>query len=163
MHIDVKQILLQIVNFSILMFVLNKFLYQPILKVLDARSQKIKDGLDAAEKNLEDQAKAEEKQKELLLKTQKQAGEILDQARVEAKAAAKDIVATAKAEASDAVAKEYQILKSKLQADELKVRRHLSSVIADATASVLQGALTEPAHRSLIKKQIKELAHVEKN
>lgn len=40
--INWKLIIAQLVNFAILVFVLNKFLYQPILNVLEKRKQEVK-------------------------------------------------------------------------------------------------------------------------
>ena len=52
--IDIKLLVVQIINFGILFFVLKKFLYTPILKLLDERKKEV------------------EKQKELLTKTEEE-------------------------------------------------------------------------------------------
>lgn len=43
--IDPKLFIGQIINFLILLFILTKFAYKPIVKLLDDRRQKIADGL----------------------------------------------------------------------------------------------------------------------
>src|SRR3989338_3520624 len=56
----------QIVNFLLLLFILKRFLYKPILKVLQIRQQKIKDSLkNAAEIEKRLNAIAEEREKKL--------------------------------------------------------------------------------------------------
>ena len=72
MQINAIQIILQIVNFAVLVTVLTKFLYKPILKILEGRAQRIQEGLEAAEKSLEERAAVEEKKQEILIKTEKQ-------------------------------------------------------------------------------------------
>ena len=55
--IDWKLFLAQIVNFSVILFVLRKFAYQPILKMLTQRRKTIEGGLEMraqAEKNLKE-------------------------------------------------------------------------------------------------------------
>ncbi len=55
--IDWKLFLAQIVNFSVILFVLRKFAYQPILKMLRERREGIEKGVEMraeAEKNLKD-------------------------------------------------------------------------------------------------------------
>lgn len=157
MQINFLQVLLQIVNFAILVAVLTKFLYKPILKILEARAQKIQEGLEAAEKSLEEKARTQEAKTEILAKTEKEAADILDAARIDAKKAAKDIVAAARHDAQEAVAKEYQILEGKLKEEELKIRRNLANVVAKTTATVLQGALSETTQRQIINSQISKL------
>ena len=73
MEIDIKQVLLQLLNFGILVFIFGKFMFQPILKILDARSKKIQDGQLAAEKSLKEAAGAEKKQAERLAEASKKA------------------------------------------------------------------------------------------
>ena len=45
-----KLFIAQIINFAILLFILKKFLYEPIAKMMEERKAKIKQGLDDAEK-----------------------------------------------------------------------------------------------------------------
>ena len=55
--IDWKLFLAQIVNFSVILFVLRKFAYQPILKMLRERRENIEKGIEMsgqAEKNLKE-------------------------------------------------------------------------------------------------------------
>ena len=92
MEIHFDQILLQLINFGIVLFVLVKFLYKPVLKILDQRSEKIDAGLAAAEKNLEEQAKVEELKKKQLTQAEKQASKIIEEAKLEAQHLSKDIV-----------------------------------------------------------------------
>ena len=47
--INGKLLLAQIVNFFILLYILKRFAYKPILKVLDDRKEKIEKGLRDAE------------------------------------------------------------------------------------------------------------------
>jgi len=157
MQIDITQILLQIVNFGILLAVLTRFMYKPILKILESRSLKIQAGLEAAEKSLEEAAKADEKRQATLLKTEKQASKVLDKARVEAKHAAREIVTTAKKEAQEAVKKEYKILEARLQKEETKARKNIASLVAETTKTVLKGALSQKEQKSIIASQIKQL------
>lgn len=157
MQINAIQVILQIVNFAILAIVLTKFLYKPILSILDSRAKRIQEGLEAAEKSLTEKAKLEEKKQAILAESEAKAADVLDQARLEAKAASKQIVAEARTEATKAVEREYQILEGKLREEELKIRHNLSDLIAETTATVLQGALTQKTQQQIIKSQITEI------
>lgn len=160
MQINLMQILWQIVNFVILLIILTKLVYRPILKILEERSKKIQAGLQAAEKSLEEQAKAEAKHRHLLAQAEGEAEKILDATRAEAKVTAKDIIATARREAKANADKEYQILRDKLQQEQLKVRHHLVNLVTETTAAVLRTSLTASIHKQIIKKQIQELSKI---
>ncbi len=69
--IDWKLILIQAVNFGLLLFVLHRFLYKPVLAVIDARREKIK-------RSIEDTLRAEEE----LGKAEAERIHILHEARV---------------------------------------------------------------------------------
>ncbi len=47
--LNLPQLIAQIVNFFVLLFILRAVAYKPILKMLDERKQKIAEGLNAAE------------------------------------------------------------------------------------------------------------------
>jgi len=68
MEINFFQIIFQIINFTILLLLLKKFLYKPILKILKQRAQKIEEGIEAAEKSIEERDKLEELKKSRRLK-----------------------------------------------------------------------------------------------
>jgi F-type H+-transporting ATPase subunit b len=57
--IDWKLILIQAVNFGLLLFVLHRFLYKPILAVVDARREKIAHSIKNALRAEEELGKAE--------------------------------------------------------------------------------------------------------
>lgn len=58
MHLDWWTIGLQTINFAILVWLLHRFLYKPVLAMIDARKAEVRRQLDAA-KEMEDRAKAQ--------------------------------------------------------------------------------------------------------
>lgn len=160
MEIQLTQVLLQALNFGLLLFVMAKFLYKPILKILDERANKISEGLQAAEKNLEEKSKIEELKQDELTKAQKKASEILEEATLQAKALQRDIVAEARKEAQNTIKKQEEELKSHLAAEELKLKGMVSELVVSATKSVLKDSLDPAHHKEIVKKQISKLKEV---
>ncbi len=64
--LDLKLLVAQIVNFAILFFVLTKFLYKPLLKLLDERKKKVEETLTNSLKIEERLVKLEEEKKKVL-------------------------------------------------------------------------------------------------
>ncbi len=90
--IDARLIIIQIVNFAILMAVLGYFLYKPILKMLQDREDKIKQGIADAEQAAVALSQAEAGKKEILTAAHSAAEEVAQRAKGSAEEAAADIV-----------------------------------------------------------------------
>lgn len=99
MEINIWQILFQAINFGLLLFILNKFLYKPILNALNERAKKINEGLLAADKNIKGAEEMEKSKKLEITKARKEAQAIIREAEAEAKKKADSIVAEAKLKA----------------------------------------------------------------
>lgn len=97
-------LVIQIFNFAVLLFLLQKFLYVPVRKLLDKRQKEIEKGLDDAKKATE-QLDHIESQKEIVLReANTKSDQILKNSKEKALSLEKAILAKAKF-------KEDQILK----------------------------------------------------
>jgi F-type H+-transporting ATPase subunit b len=100
LHIELKQVISQVIAFLVMVWVLKRFAWKPILEILDARRDKIKAEFDDIEqKKLEVQKLANEYQeklkgieakafafkKEAISEGQKAAHHIQSEARIQAK------------------------------------------------------------------------------
>src|SRR3989338_792281 len=100
--IDWKILLAQIINFAILLFILQKFAYKPIVKMLNSRREEIEKAdkhaseIDARIKNIEETKEA------ALAEARKESTKMIKKAETNAVEAAEKIMADAKAEATRA-------------------------------------------------------------
>ncbi len=101
--IDVKLIIIQIINFVVLAGLLSYFLYKPVLKILTEREEKIKKGIEDAEAAAKAKASALEEKQAVLSEAQKEAQEIDARAKAFAKEKEEEIVTAAQAKASDVI------------------------------------------------------------
>jgi F-type H+-transporting ATPase subunit b len=163
MEIHFSQILFQIVNFGLLLFLLTKLMYKPILKILDQRAEKIDEGLLAAQQNLEEKARIEEHKKSELKKAEVEAAKIMDEAKTEAKIAAKSIIDEARIEAQNAISKEESAFKARIADEEHYLSQRMSTYITLTTKSVLKDVLNEDHQREIINRQIKFLSKAQLN
>jgi F-type H+-transporting ATPase subunit b len=156
--IDWQMLIFQSVAFLILLFVLAKWVFPPLMKAVDNRQEAIEAGTKAA-------AAAEEKAAEAEQKVQ----ELLKQARTEAK----DIVATAKDEANAMVADSETKAKSRadkivkdahdqLEKDVIAARRALHNdtieLVAAATEKVVGKTVSKDVDKKIIAEAVKERA-----
>ena len=147
----------QIVNFLIMLYLLKRFLYKPILKVLEERKKAIAQSLQNADEIESRLNKLTEEEEKRLLKSaqegakiikeaQDSAVQIIDEAKVKAEDLAQDIVRKAQAQ--------LQVEKQQLQQE---VMDNLGEFIVLGLKKVTGKVLTKKDQQDLIKRSVKEI------
>lgn len=162
MAIHWYQLLFQIINFAILLLVLKKFLYQPIINLINQRNKKIEDSIKAAEATLKEKATIEAIKKQAIEAAEKEAVKIIDSARKESDKAAKQILETAKVEAEGEVDKKLKVLSEKLAEEEALLTDRITDLVVKTTASVLKDSLSSVQQKAIIDSEIKKLAKLKR-
>ncbi len=78
--INSKLLVIQVINFGILLFLLHRFLYRPLLKLMNERQEKIEQGLSDAKNASAELADASAKHAEMVAQAKDEAREIVDKA-----------------------------------------------------------------------------------
>lgn len=157
MEIDIKQVLLQLLNFGILVALFTRFAFKPILKILDARSKKIVDGQAAAEKSLKATAELEKKQADRLAQASKQAAGIIAEAKVESKKLGVELINEAKNVASVELTKQKEAFQKELEAQELALKKRLAILVVETTKTVLADSLKASDLKTITAKELAKL------
>lgn len=146
------------INFIIVAFLLHRFAYKPILKVLEDRRRRIEDGLRNAEQIKVQLAQAQKTSSEIIGKASVEAQQLIDEARTAAKVLQERQTQQAIAEAEQIVAKAREateIERARMMAD---LRRELSRLVIDTTAKVSGKVLTMDDQRRLTEETAREIA-----
>jgi F-type H+-transporting ATPase subunit b len=143
-------LLWHLANFFVLLLLLRRFLFKPVVGMLDARAQRVRDSMDQAEQARRAAEQAQADRQTLLAETRREAEKI----RARADEQAKRILADA-----DARAKERQQL-AEQQAEAAarqieervmaQVRVQLADLVVTAVERVTRGALDANAQRGLV-------------
>lgn len=148
----------QVVNFFILLFLLKRFLYKPLLKVLEERKQKITESLKNAEEIERKLSETEIQTEKILAGALAEGQKILDQtnetvAQIMEKAnkTAEQILLKAADDAKKTVALEREILMS-------QSRIQMGSLVALAIKQVTGKLLTEKDKKEIIEREIKNIS-----
>jgi len=148
MLIDWFTVIAQVVNFLILVWLLKRFLYKPILNAIDAREQRIAAVLADADAK---QAEARKERDEFQHKNEEfeqQRASLLSQATDEAKAARVQLLDAARRDSDDLRAKQQQALRSEQQSlSETLTRRAQQEVFAIARQTLADLATTSLEER----------------
>ena len=136
--IDIKLLAAQIINFVLLMFILKRYAYQPMLRLMDERAAKIEKGLKDAEAAEQKLRSIEEEEKTILAGARQQAKELL----VETDKAAKEREALKLSETEARVKKLFSDAETKLEDDRTRMiedaKRELSETVMLAVEKILK-------------------------
>ena len=153
--IDWKLLIAQIVNFLVLLFILYKFAYGPIVAMLEKRQRKIEQGLKDAEgarKNLE---KSEERQKEILKKARADFKVIVGKARTQAEKSKSEIAAEAKAQAEKIITDAKNQIKQEKQKTINEIKSEIGGLVIAAAEKVIDEKMDEKRDKEMIEKSLK--------
>lgn len=155
--INLTSFIAQIINFLIVMFLLWKFAYKPVLGILETRQKKVEQGLKDADKAASDRQNAELDAEKIREKAYKEANEILKNAKEaaaletgelvkKASEQADRIMANAKAEAASA--------KDKVMSE---AKKEISDVVIIALDKVVGEEFSDEEKKKLTARAISEL------
>lgn len=147
----------QIVNFTILLYLLKRFLYKPILKVLEERRQKIETSMKQADEIQKRFAETAKKQEELLDKARSEASKIVNDAKDEAKALADTIQKESKENVEEAIKRTQEALELEKQKMIAEAKDQIVDVVAAATEKVVTKTLRPEDKERLVKEAIKDI------
>jgi F-type H+-transporting ATPase subunit b len=155
--IEPKLLIAQIVNFLIIVFVLSKLLYKPILSMLAKRKKEIEEGLKLTEKMREEDEKFQQKKQKMLETTRAEAAVILEEARKQAKEEEKEIIAVAHKEAEAIIEKGKAEAQRAMTEMEKGVKKSAIELAVTMSKRLLTGILSNEDKHKLITKHVKEL------
>jgi F-type H+-transporting ATPase subunit b len=149
-------VLVAIVQFLVLFFLLQRFLWGPIQKTLQARADRIREGLMAAEEAKRERSHLQIEVERLLTEARREAAAIADRATRAAEAAAADIRAQAKAE-GDRLRERAKADAEQLHQQALaQLRSEVASMAVLAASRILGKEVDANTHRALIERSLDE-------
>ena len=150
-------LLIQILNFIILVGILGHFAYKPILKVMDERKARIQNDLDSAAAANAAAAKLKETYEAPLQDAQAQAQEIVNKAVKEAKVQAQEQIDAA----HDAIEKEKEMAAKQIERERKDALEDLKTQVAalscDIAAKIISKNMTPDVNDRLISESIAKL------
>src|SRR2546421_3793941 len=138
------------INFIVLFLLLRQFLFKPVVGMLDARAQRVRDSMQQADQARRAAEQAEADRRVLLEETRREA----EQIRARADEQAKRILADAETRAQERQRHiEQQAEESARQIEErvmAQVRAQLADLVVTAVDRVTRGVLDTNAQRGLV-------------
>ena len=155
--LDIKILIAQLINFAILLFILWKFAYKPMFKILEDRKKKIETGIENAVKAEEKLKEIGEEEKKVMIQAKKEAAKILDEAKVMAEESRKKNIEKTKEEIGQLINQEKENMRLE-KAEILKsINREVADLVVATVEKVIAEKMTGAKDEELIKKAIGKL------
>lgn len=154
--INLPLLISQLISFLILLGVLYFVAYKRILKMLDERSNRVKESLEQAEFVKAQSVKAEEEVKKQIQTAAQRGQELIAQATQtsdEIRAKAQDL---AKQDAEALIEKTKQVIKTERDSAVEELRREFADLTILAASKVVGESLDKETHKKLIDKVLQE-------
>lgn len=152
--LNIGDIVVTLVIFSLLMLLLKKFAWGPLMGVMQQREDLIASEIEAAENSRQESHKLLEEQRAILKDASTQAQQIVENAKKQGEVSREDIITTARAEAGrmkDAAVQEIANEREKAIA---AVRDEVVALSLLAASKVLNKEISEEENRQLINETI---------
>nr|WP_238988118.1 F0F1 ATP synthase subunit B [Filibacter tadaridae] len=153
-RLNLGDILVTLIFFMILMFLLKKFAWGPLMGIMDQRAELIANEISAAEQSRSESHKLLEEQRNLLKEARENAQSIVENARNQGEAQRAELMATARAEVNRM--KESATIEIATEKDKAvaAVREEFVSLSILAASKVLGKEISEEDNRALIEETI---------
>lgn len=162
LSIDATLLWATIVVFALFAWVLGKFAWGPLLKIVDEREKTIRDQVDSAQQAAADAKDLLVQHQEMLKGAGREREEILQKAVKEAEQVRTDLVTKARADADQVVSKAREQMQREKDLAIAELRAQVADIAVEAASRIVKSSLTDEAQRKLVDDYIKELPRAQK-
>jgi F-type H+-transporting ATPase subunit b len=155
-------LLAQFLSFGILLIILLLVAYKPVTKMLEERSNKIKESMDQAEFIKQQVAKTEQMVQEQLAQARKQGQDLVAQAAQIGERLKEEARQQARQDAEAIVARARTEIKAEREESIAKLREEFVEIAIQAAEKVINKALDKETHRQLIQETLEQSTKLKK-
>ena len=154
--VDVWKLLFQVLNFLLLLWLLNRYLFKPVLARLDERQTRIQKGLEDAEAAARDRELARAEREAAVAEARKEAQAMIARATKIAEDSRNEIVAEARAEAEKVSVRAREEITAEKEKAMAELRAQVADLAVLAAGRVIDRSLDPQAHRALVEQFLAE-------
>lgn len=147
----------QMVNFLVLLFILQKLLYKPIIKVLEERKRRIEEGLINADKIQKELEETEAKRTQVMDKAIEEGKRIIAEATAAGNQIHADAQAKSKADMEEMMAQGMQMIAGEKEKMKSEVKSEVATMIQMSLEKVLGKALDSKMQQKLVEESVKTI------
>ncbi|PKM90128.1 MAG: ATP synthase F0 subunit B [Firmicutes bacterium HGW-Firmicutes-12] len=160
MSVNIHDMIWAIVNFLVLVAILNKFLYKPILGMLDARKLDIKSRLDEANDARNEAMQVKEEYTREMQNARIEAQEIITKATKLAENSKTGIIQEARVESEKVIKKAQEEIRLEKEKAKTELRNEVATLAVLAAGRVLERTIKPEDHEQMISQFVQEVGDV---
>ena len=139
-----------IITFVVVLLVLKRFVWTPLLEALDERQRRIRESLEGAEKARDEARATLAEHQKALAGAEAEARDIVAQAREAAERVRSDLVSQARQEAEQTLEQARRTIESEKLAALGELRREVADLAVRAAGEILDANLDDERNRRLV-------------
>lgn len=147
----------QIVNFLIIFYLLKRYAFGPIMKVLKDRRAMVAESIQNAEETERLLTQTEEKEKDVLKKAQSQAQSMITDAKKQAAEIQSQAEAQTKERVEKMIADAQKKIEEQTRKSEKELAAHVTKLSVEILEKSLQGFFTDKEQEEVLKKAVKQI------
>jgi len=147
----------QTLAFVIFVAICWKYVWPPIIAIMEEREKRIADGLEAAKKADDSLAEAQLAFDQEINKAKVEAAEILEKANSRASQIVNDATVKAEVEAEKILSSASKTIENDVNKAKEELRQKMSELIIDTSEKILGDEISSEKHQELLKKAASEL------
>ena len=147
----------QTLAFVIFVAICWKYVWPPIIAIMEEREKRITDGLEAAKKADDSLEEAQLAFDQEMNKAKEQAAEILEKANSRASQIVNDATEKAEVEAGKILSSASKTIENDVNKAKEELRQKMSELIIDTSEKILGNEISPEKHQELLKKAAAEL------
>ncbi len=152
-----------IVTFLVLVFLLSKFAWKPIISALESREKAIRDAIEEANRAREEAQDLLRQHEELIGKAEAEAREIVQAARETSEQVRREAEVAARAESQRLLDQARRDIQNAKEAALRDIRDTVADLAIQAAAKIVQESLDSERHRKMIDDLIERLPETRAN
>lgn len=147
-----------VITFVVLLLILKKVAWKPILEALDQREAAIKESLDKAEKAKEEAQKVLDKNQAYIAQAEEESKKIIDQSRVYAEKLKAQMISESKEQARKIVEDASAEIERKKEAAFNELKNQVAEIAINAAEKILRESLDKDSNKKIVDKYINEIS-----
>jgi F-type H+-transporting ATPase subunit b len=155
--VDLPKLAFQIINFLLLLYLLNRFLFKRVFALLDERQARISKGLEDAAAAARDRQLASAEREAAVAEARKEANEMIARANKIAEDTRNEILADARTEAEQATARAREEIVAEKDKAMAEIRGQVAELALAAAGKLVRRQMDDPTQRRLVEEFLAEV------
>lgn len=158
---DIGVIFWTIVTFLVVLFILGKFAWKPIIRAIDEREKSIKDDIEKAERTRKEAEELVNTQKKLLEESRKESAMMIEEGKRTAEKAKSDIMEQAKRSEREIVEQGQKKVEQEARKAIQGIKEHAADLAIVVAKKLIVSSMNEKEQKKLVEDYLKELSERE--